>query len=218
MNLNVVMLIFMIAYLGVQTFFDVFNKCRVPLSVGYIGLSGSFLYYLFQCVRTGILSGIRLGVFVTLFVITIGIYLYCKKKNIYVKGASTPGENYTISQQLFNYSPFVILLTTMICSIDITMGITCLVIWILSELKIFGHGDRTAFWAISFYFATFAVDIPQTNTMLLLILLFISEFVFLVRHKAWTHTKDIERRAFFPYILLGFIITVLIGGLSYGRI
>ena len=216
MILNVILLVCMLVYLAIQSFFDVFNQCRTPAILNQIVLGITFSGYVIKCIQTGVLSGIWMWIFFGFLAIDIFIYLYCKKKNIYVKG--TPTETTLISQQLLNYSPYVLLLMITICLIDIPMGLAFGVIWILSTAKFYGNGDRNAFWAMMFFYAIFGRDIPQTNLLLLLMMYFIASVTFMIRYKAWKIKDRVERYAFFPYIMIGFIVTVIIGGLSYGRI
>lgn len=106
---------------------------------------------------------------------------------------------------------------------DIVMFFLLFGIWFISVvLHIFSNGDRKAYYAIAFYFALFGKDLPQTEACMVIWSYIIGVVVFnLVNIKQLIltiKTKQKKKMAFFPYILLGFISTVVIGGLSYGRI
>lgn len=215
MVLNIIVLVCMLIYLGIQSFFDIYNQCRVPAFPGYIIIGITFANYIVKCIQTNILYGIKLWIFLGLFLLDVVIYLYCKKKNLYVKGITA--EKTLVSQQLLNYAPYALLLMITVAIIDIPMGLAFGVIWFLSAARFYGNGDRNAFWAMLFFYATFGTERPQINLLLLLLMYFIASVTFMIRHKAWTLKNEIKRFAFFPYIMAGFIITVIIGGLSYGR-
>lgn len=216
MILNVILLVCMLVYLAIQSFFDVFNQCRTPAFLNHTIMGITFAGYVVKCIQTGVLFGIRMWVFFGFLTIDILIYLYCKKKNIYVKG--TPTAVTLVSQQLLSYSPYALLLMITLCLIDIPMGLAFGVIWFLSAAKLYGEADRDAFWAMMFYYAIFGKEVPETNLLFILLMYLIACVIFMIRHKAWKIKDKVERYAFFPYIMIGFIVTIIIGGLSYGRI
>ena len=212
MILNIVLFVLFTLYFLHQSFYDVFNKQQVPTLPSYFMMSISFITFIYKVITTGAVHKAQLIFFGIFFGLAVLWYWHIIKSKEF-------GNNWIeTTQKLLTYFPMMFLLSFSVGILNIWMGLTLLIIWFGCQCKIYNTGDRNALIALLFYYAFFGCDIPRANIFFLLLTYFFALFPFVIVHKAWKIKDRVERYAFFPYLTFGFIVTTILGGLSYGRI